>query len=459
MNFTLLLSALRARSQVFFMILAATVAATIIVSVLMPKTYVAKVSLLVDGKDEQSLRSGQALPERERTGYLQTQIDILTSPKVAQRVVRDLKLADNRGALADIGADDSSQAAGGNGSLEEYVTEVLRKRLKVDTSQSSVIQMTFAAANPVLAAQIANGFAKAYVDTALDLRIEPTRQASSWFKDQLKGLRDNLEQAEQRLAAFRQEHGVANMDERYDVDSIQLSDLAGMVGRAREPASGTTVDVSSNASIQGLRADLRRAEAKLQQMSAELGDKHPQYLRQLAEVQSLRNTVASETQNAIAGAEEATQRYRQRRDRLSAEMEAQRARVLALTQARTQMSVLSHDVAIAQRTYDDAMQRYMTSNIDSRALQTNISVLDAASPPLLPARPRLLLNIGIALVIGSLLGLAAVHLMEMFDHRVRLIEDLAGDAQVPLLAVLDKWNPMADRLPAPAIRHALPGPG
>ncbi len=459
MNFTLLLSALRARFRVFFLILATTVAAAVVASLLLPKTYVAKVSLLVDGKDEQSLQTTERrTPERERTGYMQTQVDIITSPKVAQRVVRMLNLADNPAAQAKVGADGFDPR--GTVPIEQWIADRMEKRLKVDTSTSSVVQLAFGASDPELAAQVANAFAKSYVDTTLDLRVEPTRQASAWFDEQLKGLRVKLEQAEQRLAAFRQEHGISALEERYDVANLQLSDLATTL--SRNPGAGappTLAEILNSPSLQNLRADLQRAEARLREMSSEFGVNHPQYQHQLAQVESLRAALAGETRRAVTGVDETMRRNKARQEDMKAEMEKQRAHVMELAQARTQMAVLTHDAAIAQRTYDEAMARYLSSNVESRALQTNVSVLDAATPPAKPARPRLALNAGIALVVGMLLGLAAVHLLEMFDQRVRLIEDLAGDIQVPLLAVLDKWNPIADRLPGPDIRRALPGPG
>jgi chain length determinant protein EpsF len=458
MNFTLLLSALRARFQVFFLILATTVAAALVASLLLPKTYVAKVSLLVDGKDEQSLNVGQRTPERERAGYMQTQVDIITSPKVAERVVRELNLADDPAAQAKVGAEGFNPY--GTVPIEGWLADHLLKRLKVDTSSSSVVQLTFAAADPQLAAQVANGFAKSYVNTVLDLRVEPTRQASAWFDEQLKGLRTNVEQAEQRLAAFRQEHGIAAIDERYDVANLQLSELASSL--SREPGAGgppSMAEILNSPALQELRTELQRAEARLREMSTEFGAAHPAYLRQLSQVESLRAAVAGETRHAVTGVDAAARHNRMRQEDLKAQMEKQRAHVLELAQARSQLAVLTHDAAIAQRTYDATMQRYLSSDIESRALQTNVSVLDPAVPPAKPARPRVLLNIGIALVVGMLLGLAAVHLLEMFDQRVRLIEDLSGDIQVPLLAVLDKWNPIADRLPGPDVRRALPGPG
>ena len=104
------LLALRARFGVFLLVLAATVLAAAAVSLLLPKSYKATVSLLVDAKDEQSLSNAMRpliLPQ-ERLSYLQTQKDIIASKKVARKAVQDLKLAQNASAHATL---EDSQAA------------------------------------------------------------------------------------------------------------------------------------------------------------------------------------------------------------------------------------------------------------------------------------------------------------------------------------------------------------
>ncbi|HET7775423.1 MAG TPA: chain length determinant protein EpsF [Azospira sp.] len=463
MNFKLLLSALRARFRLFCLILITTVVTTAVISLMMPKSYVATASLLLDGKDEQSMRNTNAPPERERPGYLQTQVEIISSPKVARRVIADLKLAQNPTVR------EAFEKRGGPGTIEDWLTESLTREIKVDTSQSSLLQVAFASPDPHFSAQVANAYAKAYVDTVLELRVEPTRQTSLWFDEQLKGLRNNMVQAEQRLTNFQQENGIVSSDERYDLDHIQLADLASEAAKSRDfsgesggrgTARGTMPEVMSNPAIQSLKTDLLRAEAKLQQISTELGSKHPQYLRQQAEVRGLREHLNSEIGNVAASAEVAAQRSRQRKERLLGEIAAQRERVLGLKQARNQLAMLTHDVDIAQRTYDTAMQRFLASKIESHALQTNVNVLDHAVPPPRAARPRIGLNIALSFAIGILLALAAVHLLEMLDQRVRLLEDLNLYPQVPLLAVLHNEDPNNDRLlGAPGPRNALPAPG
>src|SRR3990170_1846683 len=118
MNLGLFLSALRARFGVFALVLGATILAATVVSLALPKTYKASVSLMVDAKEEQSLSNvlHPLMQPLERIGYLQTQVDILTSEKVARKVVRDLKLAESPAARAAY-----EKAEGGAGSIEDWL--------------------------------------------------------------------------------------------------------------------------------------------------------------------------------------------------------------------------------------------------------------------------------------------------------------------------------------------------
>src|SRR5687767_3034814 len=113
MNVHQFLLAVRGRLWVFMSLLVATTVAAIVVTLMMPKTYEATASILVDSRDEQSL-NGTTPSARDRTGFMQTQLDILQSMEVAKRVVRDLKLAEDPGVQAEFAA------RGGRGSIEEW---------------------------------------------------------------------------------------------------------------------------------------------------------------------------------------------------------------------------------------------------------------------------------------------------------------------------------------------------
>jgi chain length determinant protein EpsF len=468
------LRALRARFGAFSLVLAATVLAATVVSFLLPKTYRATASLLVESKEEQSLSN--VLPlilPQEKLSYLQTQMEIITSKRVVRKVVQDLKLAENPSTRAAF-----EDAAAGKGSIEDWLAEALLSRLKVETSLSSVIHVTFSSPDPRFSARVADAFTKAYIDTMLELRVEPTRQAAAWYDEQLKSLRANLEDAQAKLTDYLQRQGIVSADERFDVDNTRLGALSEQVVKAQEQTFQWNAreqqarkfleqggspeglpDVLDNPFIQRLKADLHQGEAKLQELATQYGSNYPQYQRQLSENQSLRERLNAEMRKVMTGVRNSARQSRQREADLKKAMAEQRARLLELKDNRNEFTVLRRNVESAEKAYDTAMQRHVVSQVESRASQTNVTVLNAAVVPGKPSQPKIALNIALSVVVGTMLGIGIVLLMEMFDRRVRSRSDL--DLDVPLLAVLNAWHPPENGLlgrPSGATR-ALPNPG
>jgi chain length determinant protein EpsF len=458
----LFISALRARFGVFFMVLVVTIIATAVVSILLPKTYKATVSLLVDAKEEQSLSNELAslMMSRERVvGYLQTQTDILTSQKVARNVARELKLADDPKVQEDF------VKAAGTGRIDDWLAAALLEELKVETSQSSVIHVSYSARDPEFAAQVANAFAKAYIDATLELRVEPTRQAATWFDEQLKSLRVNLEDAQAKLTEYHKRQGIVSADERLDIENTRLSELSSQSVRMQDQTydlksreqmardyvrrGGSMEDlpeVLANPHIQKLRTDVLVAEAKLQELGTQYGPNYPQYQRQRSEIQGLREKLDAEMKKVVTGMEASARQSREREAEINRSIAMQRARLLEMKVGRNDLAVLTRNVESAQRAYDTAMQRSVVSRVESRANRSNATVLNPASVPTRPFRPKVGLNVALSVVVGTMLGLGIVILMELLDRRVRSRNDLEIGLEAPLLVELNAWRPAENRL-------------
>jgi len=392
--------ALGARRKAFFVALIATIVTAIAVALIVPKKYVATASLLMDARDEQTMSPARLTP-RERATFLQTQVDLLMSNRISTQVARDLKLAQRPGVR-----EAWEQDTGGLGSIDEWIAEGLRLKLDIDTSVSSLVLVNFSSDDPKFAAEVANGFAKAYLDTVLQLRTEPTREAAKWFDEQLKTLRNQVVQAQTRLNTYQKQKGILAEDARLDVESTRLAELSTQLMVARNATydalsrykqatevveSGVSPeaipDVLSNAHLNALKVDLSRVEGRLEQESAVLGPNHPQYLRTTAEVQALRERLKSETRKLVAGLGNAVQQSRKREADLQTAIEAQNQRLLNVKDYRIDMAAMTRDIEAAQRSYDAVLTRYMTNKIDATANTTNVMLLSPASEPIKPVHP------------------------------------------------------------------------
>lgn len=448
MSFQQFLTILAARWKIAFATLAAVVATTVAVSLVLPPQYAATASVVIDVKSPDPI-AGIMMPAVVMPAYMATQVDIINSERVAQRVVKMLRLDENPAAR-----DQWIEATQGKGRLDLWLAEALQKKLDVRPSrESNVIAISYKGLDPDFAAAVANAFAQAYMDTTIALKVEPARQYAEWFGTQGKELRENLEKAQSKLSAYQQEHGIVASDERLDSETAKLNELSSQLtlvltqtaeaqSKQRSGAASDTLpDVFQNSLIQNLKVDIARQEGKLQELSGNLGRNHPQYKQMEAEIAALKQRLEVETKHIAKSFSTTGTVSKDKEAVIRVALEAQKKRVLQLKRDRDEVAVLTRDVEAAQKAYDAVTQRLTQTRLESQANQTNVSVLTPASAPIQQSSPKLILNTALAVFLGALLGLGAAFLRELSDRRIRSIDDLKALISLPVLAEIGKARP------------------
>ena len=455
MNLSQFLLILRAHYKIILLALIVTVATTVAVTLLKPKTYKATTSLVLNYKGTDPV-TGSAMPSQLQPGYMSTQIEIVNSMSVALKVVDTLKLAEGEDVKKSFQA-----SAAGDGNIRDWVAAGLLAKLDVLPShESSVLSITYTAPDPQSAAQIANAFGDAYQQVSVKLKVDPSKKTSVYFNDQVKLLRDNYETAQKKLSKYQQDNGIVNADKSLDVESVRLNELSSQLvavqGEAMEASSrqrlakgkaGDSPDVASNPLIQNLKMGLGNAESKFAEIAQRLDKNHPQYQSAKAEVDKLRadlNAQISAAANVI-GSNATIQQ--QRGAEIRGALAAQKLKVLQLNRTRDELAVLSRDVDSAQRAYETISQRLTLTNLEGQSNQSDIAVLTPALAPLKPFGPNLLLNTSLAIAVGTLLGVGCAVILELLNRRVRSVADLAGTNGLAVLGVIKKSNAVARRQP------------
>lgn len=448
MSFSQFLSILRARKALFLAVLLAVVIPAVVVSLLLPKKYTATASVVVDVKPDPL--AAIAYQSMMTPAVMATQIDILQSDRVARRVVRGLRLTENPQIR-----EQWLEGTKGEGDLETWLIERFQKELDVKPSrESSVINVSYSAADPRFAAALANAFVQAYIDTAVELRVDPAKQYSAFFDARAKDAREALEKAQGRLSAFQRENGVVMTDERMDIENQRLNELSTQLvmlqslsaeanSRQAQATAGSAdkmQEITANPVVAQLRADLSRQEARLQEISARLGDNNPQVVELKANIGELRQRLDAEIKRLSAGVGISGNISRQREAQTRAELDAQRAKVLKMKQVRDEGSLILRDVENAQRNYDTIMQRLSMTSIESQATSSNSSLLSPAVPPLEHSSPKILLNSVLAIFVGLLLATGVALAAELRDRRVRDAADLEGLLGLQVIGLLPGPN-------------------
>ena len=437
MNFTQLLRILWARRRLVAGVTAAAFVLAVVAHLVMPASYIATTSLVIDTKAMNPLTGGNT-PSLTAASMLATQIDVITSRAVALKVVDDLKLTQT--------PDQELR------SRDSWAYGLLSKLTVKPGSDSNVVRIRFEDEDPQFAASVVNAFANAYLQKSLDLRLEPVKRQSAWFDEQLRGMRGEVQSERQDLSEFQRKNGIIAADERLDVENARLEDLSRQLVNAQRDAQeaqarvrqtggaiendrlAESPDIMQNGLLQSMKGDLVRAEARLAELSSRYARNHPQYIAASAEVRELREKMQAEIQRAKGSLTQSLQIAQQQVANLQRAFDEQKLSILKLKRQRDELAVRSREVDNAQGAYDQALQRSSALRMESQLDQTSVAVLDQATVPTSPTGMGLALTAVLALVFGGMLGAALGLLLEMIDRRIRSGDDLQQLSGIEVLA-------------------------
>jgi chain length determinant protein EpsF len=412
-----------------------------IVTMYLPRQYTAETSLVVEMRIDPAL--GALAPALAAPNYMATQIEIIRSERVASRAVKILGVERSAAAVAQW-----REATNAKIPLERYFAGVLERGLTAEPSRgSNVINLTFSGPDPLFVQAAANAFAQAYMDVSVELRVAPARQSATFLDEQTKSLRASLEQAQAKMSKFQQTKGIVVSDERLDQENARYLSLIGQLATAQAERVETSTrqrntggeyspDVLSSGAIQGLKAQIATAETKLTEISSIVGKNHPTRLQLEAQIGELKSQLAAETRRVAGGASVTSRGSSQKVGELQAMVDAQKKQLLALRSDHDQIAVYQRDVDAAQRAYDAVSMRFSQVSMEGQNNQANTRLLSPAVEPLEPSRPRIVLGIVGSILGGLAAGIVAALLLELFDRRVRVPEDLLVMAGVPVIGVL-----------------------
>lgn len=456
MTFRQFLLVLKARRVLALSIFGACIILAVVIAFVLPNQYTAIASVIVDLRAAPD-SSGMAAPMTTAT-YMATQVDIIGSPRVAQRAATILKLDQ-----VPQYKQDWKDSTGGRGDIDQWIGTLLLKKVTITPSRdSNVIDIAATVPDVKFAAVLANAFAQAYIDTLIELKVDAAKRYATWFDERSKELRLDVAAKQQKLADYERRTGIvpSPTDGRLDIENQRLaqliSQLAAVQAQRQDSQSrqrqmtgdyDSLPEVLQSPVIGGLKSDLGRAESKLAEIAENSGKNYPDYQATAEEIASLKERIRQESARIAASLNATTQINVRREAEIVDAIAAQKKRMQEMTNENDEASVLQNDVVSAQRNLEAVTQRLAQSSLEGATQQTNVSLLTPAVEPLHRSSPRRSAIFLVGVFVGFLSGCIAVLSREMMDRRIRQNEELLQLLGVPLLAVIGRarMSGLADR--------------
>ena len=455
--------------------------------------YRTSASLVIDARTVNALENQTDLMQfisDDRS--VMTQVELLESDKVIERVVEDLDLVNDqrfladlrsggglrsriRGALVGIGL--LSGGDGGNGDARREAIDGLRSRMDIRREPSTyVITVFYQSHFPDLAARVANSLVAAYLDEQLDARIAASRRTDAFLTERLADLRTRAEEIDDDARRFRQQNAVLESDgqllseQRLRELNVALAEARAELAEAQAlhqratlaSSVGDKVAIEDNPLFDAIPLDLRERYFSLTELrddyAARLPDGHPTLAKLDAELEQLsrrmrlqivqiRNAALNVLEEARAKVAELDASVRE-----SVEIAASETLTLGeLNELEEQANALRDAYRASLVEYQDKTKEFLFPVAEGRVIKTAEAPRDASWP----RKPMILLQ---GILAGIVLGGLVAGLLELLDRGMRRRATLVSAIGADLLAYVPRLRgPRGARL-SDRVRHVLEEP-
>jgi capsular exopolysaccharide synthesis family protein len=339
----------------------------------------------------------------------------------------------------------------------DVVTQRLRDEIEPALlGKSKLVGIGVELPDPELSAKIANAVAEGFIDSQLDASLDTSLATTAWMNSRLEELRSKLKTAEDTLQKYREAEGLVDVD---GVATISANELS-MTGtkmidarRARAEAESQFRQVQSLRSgdldrlasvpavlghplIQQFKADVARAQAKVEEMSRRYGDKHPAMVAARSDLSAATASLQAQVQLVVAGIERNYQLAQANENSLRTSFNSNKAQIQDISRKEFKLRELQREVDTNRSLYETFLTRLKETAATSDMNSANARIVDRAIVPTKPSKPKKPMIVSIAAVLAAVLGIGLTLLFEAMNNSFKSTEDVESKLNVPVLGVV-----------------------
>ncbi|MCP9338202.1 GumC family protein [Stutzerimonas xanthomarina] len=406
----------------------------------------------------------------ELSEYLQTQLSLMQSRGVAERVVRDLNLTEHPefdlrqqpGPLFDVGGlVDTLTGEEPEPITEAEVMDYATQKFMEVTSvwvegKSQLVYLSVSMADSLTAAQATNRLAQAYIEAQLEAKVDMSMTAASWMNERLVSLRENLQASEDRLQEYLDAEGLVDLDGVGTISANELS-LTGdrMIDARRERAEAesqyrqvesmrsqgwerlaSVPAVLGHPLIQQFKADQAHARSRVEDLSRRYGNRHPAMVSARSDLNAATASLKQQVEQVVASIERNYQLALANENSLKASFDENKGRIQDISRKEFKVRDLQREVESDRALYDTFMTRLQETTATSDLSSTNARVVDAAIPPTEPSAPNKKLILVVALFLALVLGIAQAIIREILDNTFKSSEEVETKLGLPVMGIV-----------------------
>ncbi len=431
---------------------------------------VARISIAEQNNNPLNFKDNSENTSGNQQQSIDTQIRIMQSDTMAQLVIDKLSLGTRPGFAGKTAIKTSGGIAITDSSINDRVRQdglihKLQMNLKVQQIPStSIIEIKVSNPDPSLAAEIANAVATNFIEQNIRSRYNSTIQAADWLSKQLADLQIKVESSQSKLLDYQKTHGIVGGDESKNLTFDKLDDLNKELTGAQadriqkeslyEMAKGNNIETLGAILQDPVLTNLRQHQTELRSQYAlittQFGPSYPKVLEIKNQLNQTEQEYREEIQQSKERIENDYETALKREQMLQSALTVQTDAADELNENAIEYRVLKQEADSNRQLYDGLLQKLKEASLTAGLDSSNIRIVDKARIPLKPASPNIPVDLGFALLLGLVGGVAIAFALEAIDTTVRTPDHAEAVSGLQVLGLI----PLLDALDASAVRIA-----
>jgi succinoglycan biosynthesis transport protein ExoP len=380
--------------------------------------------------------------------YIETQSKVLTSESLALQTIRSGILGGDLSSEAMVTGDLANQKRPPE--LAAFLGSLGVKRVP----NSRLMDVTFEATSPDLAAQIVNSHIKNFIEQNRRSRFEATTAATSWLTDQLDELRVKMKNSEDARLVYERKNQIWQLDDKQNITTQRLSEISrqlieaqgermkkqALYDFARNGDADVVPQIRDSVSVQELIRKHSEISGQYADALNQYGPNYPRVIRLQAQLKELDQNLEREKKSVVARLESDYHEAQQREELLARTLDQQKVEANQMAERMVQYNILKRDAEANKALYDGLLTKLKEAGISSALQSSNIRVVDWAMIPSSPSRPARARNIALGFLVGLVGGIGLALLREYMDNTVKTPDDIETLARLPSLAVVPSFT-------------------
>jgi len=326
----------------------------------------------------------------------------------------------------------------------------------VPYEKSQLIGISFESLSPELSAQICMSIIETYIASDFESKLQMTRKATGWLGERLSSLKQNLDKAEQNLMDYQNQQNLLDVRGVETLSVKELDDISNKLSDARrERAKIESVykqikaikrptiqqfesipGVIDNSAVQRAKQPVIEAQTKVIELSKRYGKKHPTMQSAIANYKKSRVNYASVLKNVIKGYEKQYLAAKENEQRLKWELNRSKSDIRNINKKSYKLNELKREVETSRQLYQTFFKRQKETNEATGLESANARIIDPATVPDRPIKPKKKLIVIVAFMFALSLGMIYAFVSESMNKTFRAPVHIEQNLSVPLLGVL-----------------------